>query len=707
MPTCRQIYDGSRPIYIFSVAPTAGSGDRLGRFRLQGDGSDRSSVYLATSGQAFEFRVIRNSGNIQLGLLGNGGGPTYWISSGNPVNWSPNGIQPGQMTYYQAPSAPQNVVITPGAGQISVAFTNPADNGGLALTQFRHQVSLRSDFATIVKEVTDTATPTVITGLPSGVVLYHRMLAENNVTSTLGKKGGAASATKSFTLGAAPATSPTITAGTPSADGKSISLSITPPTSSGGLAITNYTVDYTPVDGAGGSTGATHTATFTPGPNGVITGLNPGQRYKYVAKAVTSAGSSPASANFFVTQTRPTLLPGEYYDGASTALTDSTFAWSGTAQLSASQAKGYSVPGWLAFPTGTDASGATGVVHSLTGGFNRSRAARARFFSDATADGVVLGTAADPAAESVRYGARMSVRPTREQSMVMGLRYLDGSSAVLATELSTDVVDCPAGIWTNLTPIAGSLSPAGTASIQVIAVDSDSGDSWSLWLGGDALDMDSAIRVIGLVDTYFDGASGDTAQFTYAWTGPDDASTSTRTPAPVNTVDPLADPDCPAPPEPPRPPMILDDCIDETGTWRRYWVSIPATLIPEWASALPTLVMTTAGAAARQARIRTYPNPDGDDPTDVDPASYDSELIVSYLPANTQLTLDSAMQRAYASVAGASPIPADSLIYGTDNTPPVWPELSCGQAYVVSFDVPLDAPIGNLDTAVSLTRKII
>jgi hypothetical protein len=701
-PTCRAIYDGTRPVQIFSVVPAAGTGDRLGRFRLQGDGSDRASGYFGSSGFAIEFRVIRNSGNIQLGLLGNGQGPTYWISSGDPVNWSPNGIQPGTLTYFQAPSAPTNVVITPGTGQISVAFANPTDNGGLALTQFRHQVSLRSDFATIVKEVTDTNTPTVITGLPSNVVLYHRMMAENAVTAALSKKGGAATATKSFTLGTPPATAPTLGVAS-SSDGSYASIILTPPTTGGPFL--DYTLTTTPVDAAGNATGAPTTNTFTT----IIynkTGLIPGQRYKYTATARSASGNSPASTPVFVTQTRPTLEPGDYFDGAKVALTDDAFNWTGTAGSSTSQAKGFSTTGWRAFPTSGDAHGATGVCYSMTGGFNRSRSVRCQFFSDATSAGVVFGTAEDPANELVDYSAMVGARTTgRSQQLAMAIRFTDASHAQLATVVGQNVL-VPAGAFTLL-PSVYALSPAGTAFVSVLVIDVNDGTNWALWRGGDLLRLDSAIFSVGQLDGYFDGAYVDNNQWNYAWTGTADASTSTRTPVIAAPTDPLADPDCPAPPDPPRAPIIDDLCIDETGTWRRYWATIPATDIPEFTSTLPTLILSTAGDEARQARIRIYPNPDALDPDDIDDASYDSELIVSYMPPNTDMTLDSPMQRAYASVAGSATIPADHLLYGTGGTPPVWPELGCGQAYIVSFDVPVTAPIGNFSTRVLLTRKII
>lgn len=72
----------------------------------------------------------------------------------------------------------------------------------------------------------------------------------------------------------------------------------------------------------------------------------------------------------------------------------------------------------------------------------------------------------------------------------------------------------------------------------------------------------------------------------------------------------------------------------------------------------------------------------------VDACSYCSEFVVSYLPARTELTVDAIMQTAFASVSGADPAPATHLLYASDGSPMEWPELSCGQEYLLAIDVP-------------------
>jgi hypothetical protein len=72
----------------------------------------------------------------------------------------------------------------------------------------------------------------------------------------------------------------------------------------------------------------------------------------------------------------------------------------------------------------------------------------------------------------------------------------------------------------------------------------------------------------------------------------------------------------------------------------------------------------------------------------IDPCSYCSEFIVSYLPAQTELTVDAILERAFASIEGAPSAQANHLLYSGDGAPMVWPELSCGNGYLIAIDVP-------------------
>lgn len=88
----------------------------------------------------------------------------------------------------------------------------------------------------------------------------------------------------------------------------------------------------------------------------------------------------------------------------------------------------------------------------------------------------------------------------------------------------------------------------------------------------------------------------------------------------------------------------------------------------------------------------------------IDPCSYCSEFIVSYVPPYSVVTVDGMVRRAYASVQGGPTRPASNLLYAGDGGPMSWTELTCGIPYLVSVDVPPDEH-ENVEFGLELTRK--
>jgi hypothetical protein len=216
--------------------------------------------------------------------------------------------------------------------------------------------------------------------------------------------------------------------------------------------------------------------------------------------------------------------------------------------------------------------------------------------------------------------------------------------------------------------------------------------------------MDAAMLTLGDAFPYFDGSTVDVPGVDYRWEGAENASASSANAAPVTDYDPLADPDCPRPPAPPRPPSVADDCIIDIGTWQRYWSVIPKEVVTEWLTMVPSIALHIGGEPARQVRVRIYPNPD-----DLTPEQFigpwSSEQIVSYLPPYSSMLIDGVDQRAWAVVGDGPRLRADHLLYGTGGTPATWPLLKCGVGYLASFDVPTDAPVGNLEVEIALTQR--
>jgi hypothetical protein len=111
---------------------------------------------------------------------------------------------------------------------------------------------------------------------------------------------------------------------------------------------------------------------------------------------------------------------------------------------------------------------------------------------------------------------------------------------------------------------------------------------------------------------------------------------------------------------------------------------------------VPTLEIASGAYAARQVRVRYHPNPFDYSVEQVDTTTWCAEQIISYLPASSVMTLDGVTQRAWAEVKGGVAQSADHLLYGTNGQPATWPILSCGISYVISLEVPIDAPEGNI-----------
>jgi hypothetical protein len=288
------------------------------------------------------------------------------------------------------------------------------------------------------------------------------------------------------------------------------------------------------------------------------------------------------------------------------------------------------------------------------------------------------------------------------------LAWLDASGAVLSYTVGTGAV-MTVGAW-NLLTVSG-VAPAGAEFAAMRATDV-AGTGWVKWQGGDLIELDAVMISLNEEFPYFDGDTLDTPEFIYEWDGAPHASVSTRTPvsqAGPGTLgevpDLLATAGCTVPPAPPRPPNIPSDCIVDVGVWRLYYVHIPSINVSDWLSTVLTLHVKSGSVSASQVRIRFYPNPFSLDASQIDRNSWCAEQIIAYLPAHTVLTLDGVSQRAWAEVNGGSALSADHLLYGTGGTPATWPILSCGISYLVSLEVPINAPEGNIDVEAFATTR--
>lgn len=95
------------------------------------------------------------------------------------------------------------------------------------------------------------------------------------------------------------------------------------------------------------------------------------------------------------------------------------------------------------------------------------------------------------------------------------------------------------------------------------------------------------------------------------------------------------------------------------------------------------LVYSWVGAVGNSASV-----------AEIDQYGFESEFIVSYMPADSTISVDSTVRRSEIFLTPTTPgvpspgIPAANLVYGQDGGPMTWPEFTCGDAYILTVDVP-------------------
>lgn len=133
---------------------------------------------------------------------------------------------------------------------------------------------------------------------------------------------------------------------------------------------------------------------------------------------------------------------------------------------------------------------------------------------------------------------------------------------------------------------------------------------------------------------------------------------------------------------PPRPPVILPPNILNITSWRRKIISIPDSHTERWGRAVPVVEVATEGEDAQYLRLRFYRRED-----ELTGCDFDGEFLISYIPANTVLTLDAITRTATMRLPDGRTVPAGHLLFGSAGRPFLWPTLGCQYTYTMTADL--------------------
>ena len=248
-------------------------------------------------------------------------------------------------TYFAVPGAPTIGTATTGNTQATVTFSAPAS----ALPITGYTVTANPAAGTDSNAGT-TGLSHVITGLTNGTSYTFTVTATSNAGT--GAASGATAAVIPSTVPSAPII------GTATKGNTQATVTFSAPASTGGAAITGYTVTSNPaggVDSGAGTTGLSH----------IITGLTNGTSYTFTVTASNLNGAGAASGA--TTAIIPSTVPGAPVIGTATkGNTQATVTFSAPASTGGAAITGYTVTSNPAGGVDSNA-GTTGLSHVITG----------------------------------------------------------------------------------------------------------------------------------------------------------------------------------------------------------------------------------------------------------------------------------------------------------------------------------------------------
>ena len=285
-----------------SVTATAGNASATVSWTApSSDGGSAITGYTVTANTGATTTAAASATSVVVTGLTNGTSYTFTVTATNGVGTGPASAPSNAVTPLAVPGAPTGVTATRGNASATVSWTAPASTGGSAITSY----TVRSNTGSVVT-VDGSTLSTAVTGLTDGTSYTFTVTATNAAGS------GPASAPSNVVVPATVPGAPTGAAAT--AGDATATVTWTAPASTGGAAITSYTVRAN--DGTTQTVGgSTLSATFT--------GLTNGIAYTFTVTAANDVGAGPTSAPS--NAVTPAAAPTTSY--ASTVLADQPIAY--------------------------------------------------------------------------------------------------------------------------------------------------------------------------------------------------------------------------------------------------------------------------------------------------------------------------------------------------------------------------------------------
>jgi hypothetical protein len=267
-PTITATATSSSQINIAITAPASNGGTAITSYKVY-----RNGVYNNESTTTTSYSATGLSANTPY---------SFTVSAVNALGEGAKSSAASATTSNIVPNAPTITATAVSTSQINIAITAPASNGGTAITSYKV-------YRNGVYNESTTTTSYYAIGL-SASTSYSFTVSDVNALGEGTKSSAASATTTSPTVPRAPTIS---TSASSSSAGSFFYVTITPPSSNGGAAITSYNIYNN-----GYAFGTTYTTSYTFNATAYV--YSP-TLYNITVRAVNAVGQGPSSANSAVT----------------------------------------------------------------------------------------------------------------------------------------------------------------------------------------------------------------------------------------------------------------------------------------------------------------------------------------------------------------------------------------------------------------------